>query len=88
MMNCQQTSRLLSQSLDRPLSFKERLALRLHLLLCGACRRFARQLRFLSRTAAGLETRGLADRRVTLGEPARERIKRALRDRGADKPAA
>lgn len=79
MMNCQQTSQLLSQSLDRPLSLKERMGLRLHLLMCGACQRFARQLRFLSRAAAGLETRDLADQRVTLGEPARERIKRALR---------
>lgn len=88
MMNCQQTSRLLSQSLDRPLSFRERLALRLHVSMCGACRRFARQLRFINRAAAELEMRGLADERLTLGERARERIKRALRDLGTNGPVA
>ncbi len=82
MLNCRQTSQLLSQSLDRPLSFRERLSLRLHLLMCGACRRFAKQLRFLRRAMAAMETRALADGRLRLGGRARERIKQAMRDVG------
>lgn len=78
MLNCRQTSQLLSGSLDRSLSLREKLALRIHLLLCDACARFARQLRFLHRLAAELEARSVADERVKLGAGARERIRRAL----------
>ena len=88
MMNCQQTSQLLSQGLDRPLSFRERLALRLHLLMCEACRRFGRQLRFLSRVAAEIETRTLTNEHLRLGERARERIKQAMSDGGKTGPAS
>jgi hypothetical protein len=44
MMTCKQAHRLLSQAQDRRLSWGERLGLRLHLLLCDACRRFSRQI--------------------------------------------
>ncbi|HAF01156.1 MAG TPA: hypothetical protein DCO68_06650 [Methylophilaceae bacterium] len=44
MLNCKQTSQLVSQSLDRNLTLRERLAVRLHLLICKYCRRFQRQL--------------------------------------------
>ncbi len=71
MLNCQGTSRLIPQNLDRPLTSKERLSLRLHLLLCGACRGFARQLRFLRQAMADLEMRTLADDRIKLGEGGR-----------------
>ncbi|OYY50347.1 MAG: hypothetical protein B7X95_01065 [Methylophilaceae bacterium 17-44-8] len=43
MLNCKQTSQLVSQSLDRRLSLQERFALRLHLLLCKYCKRFYQQ---------------------------------------------
>lgn len=86
MMNCQQTSRLLSQGLDRPLSFKERLSLRLHLLMCDACRHFAEQLRFLRQAAAEVEMRTLTNECLRLGERARERIKQAMREGGKTDP--
>ncbi|MDX1914835.1 MAG: zf-HC2 domain-containing protein [Methylophilus sp.] len=44
MLNCKQTSQLVSQSLDRNLTLRERLAVRLHLFICKYCRRFQRQL--------------------------------------------
>lgn len=82
MLNCQETSRLLSQSQDRPLTIKERLSLRLHLLMCDACDRIAQQLRFLRQAAATLEIQALMDDRLRLDERARKRIQRALRDSG------
>jgi hypothetical protein len=47
LLACDEASRLISHSLDRSLSLAERTALRLHLMLCPACRRFRRNLRLL-----------------------------------------
>ncbi|MBK5966699.1 hypothetical protein CCR95_22125 [Thiocystis minor] len=50
MMNCKQATRLMSENLDRPLRWRERIALRLHLLMCGGCRNFKDQIAFLRTT--------------------------------------
>ncbi len=47
MKHCEQSTRLLSEAMERPLARGERLALRWHLMMCGACRRFERQLGWL-----------------------------------------
>jgi hypothetical protein len=44
MLNCQQASQMISQSLDRRLTWRERFNLRLHLLICTYCSRFSQQL--------------------------------------------
>ena len=44
MLDCQQASQLISKSLDRQLSWRERFAVRLHLLICKYCKRFSQQL--------------------------------------------
>jgi len=38
---CREASRLQSEALDQPLSLPQRLGLRLHLLICKWCRRYA-----------------------------------------------
>ena len=47
MLTCRETTRLVSQGLDRELAFGERVALRVHLAICTGCRRTNRQLAFL-----------------------------------------
>jgi hypothetical protein len=47
MLSCKEASALMSQALDRRLSLRERLSLRLHLAICEGCRRFERQMAFL-----------------------------------------
>lgn len=44
MLSCKDTSVLLSQAQDRPLGLRERILLRLHLLVCDGCTHFSRQL--------------------------------------------
>lgn len=44
MLNCKQATQLLSEKQDRPLTTKERIALRFHLSLCGACSKFGKQM--------------------------------------------
>lgn len=53
MPSCEESTRLMSAAMERPLSRSERLALRWHLLMCGACRRFDRHLDWLRRSAQG-----------------------------------
>ncbi|MBU6468142.1 MAG: zf-HC2 domain-containing protein [Betaproteobacteria bacterium] len=40
MMNCRESTALLSESQDRALTFKERVSLRLHLFFCSGCTQF------------------------------------------------
>ncbi|MEO8755196.1 MAG: zf-HC2 domain-containing protein [Casimicrobiaceae bacterium] len=47
LMLCKDATRLVSQMQDRELGPVDRLRLRLHLAWCGACQRFAGQVRFL-----------------------------------------
>jgi predicted anti-sigma-YlaC factor YlaD len=47
MLDCKQASQIISQSLDRPLTLRERLALKLHLLICEYCRQFSQHMQTL-----------------------------------------
>ena len=47
MLSCKQASELMSQEQDRRLSLTERLALRLHVLICDACANYRRQMTVL-----------------------------------------
>jgi hypothetical protein len=77
-MNCKDASALISQSLDRSLSWRERLALRWHLLACEACTRFRKQLLFLRRLLRRLPTELGPDSLFSLSPPAKARLRQAL----------
>ena len=47
MISCKEASRLLSQMQDGPVPLPLHVRIRLHLLLCEACRRFQQQIHFL-----------------------------------------
>ncbi len=49
MLSCREASQIHSQAQERKLGLAERLQLRLHFALCGACANFARQIDFLRR---------------------------------------
>jgi hypothetical protein len=51
MKTCKDISGLLSDSMDRPLTGRERWAVRLHLLICRHCSRFQNHLHFLHKAA-------------------------------------
>jgi hypothetical protein len=57
MMNCKQATELMSQAQDRLLSRRERLALRLHLLICKGCSNYSRQLAFIREAMQRLNDR-------------------------------
>lgn len=79
MLTCKDASRLVSHSQERPLSFRERWGLRIHLWMCANCRRFERQIglmRRLLRQSARRSEAEVAD--LELSAEARERISKAL----------
>jgi len=57
LLSCRETTRLLSQGLDRELAFGERVALRVHFAICLGCRRAGRQMKFLRRAVRELAAR-------------------------------
>jgi len=57
-MSCKETTRLVSQGLDRELAFGERVALRVHYAYCLGCRRAGRQMKFLRQAIQQLPERG------------------------------
>ena len=82
MLSCKDVSRLVSESLDRKLPFMQRLRVRVHLLLCGVCSRFRKQMLFLKDAAhhhlmAFEETETATN--TGLSPEARDRIKRSLK---------
>ncbi len=44
MLNCQDATRLMSQSQERGLSLVERMSLKAHQMMCSGCRHFERQM--------------------------------------------
>jgi hypothetical protein len=46
---CREVHRLVSEGMDRQLSVVERIRMRLHLVVCGACTRFNGQMSLLRR---------------------------------------
>lgn len=54
LLSCKDTTRLVSQGLDRELAFGERVALRVHFAICLGCRRTSRQMHLLRRAVQQL----------------------------------
>jgi hypothetical protein len=52
MRSCRDITRLVLQAQDLALPWRERLAVRLHMLACKACPRFADQLALMRRASA------------------------------------
>ncbi len=85
-LTCDEATRLLSGSQDRDMAGAERLALRVHLFICAACRRYRRQLRFMRDAVRKLLEPSEDDAASvppgpSLSAEARERIKHNLHNR-------
>jgi len=81
LLSCKDTSRLISDAMDRALPFHIRIRMRLHLLICALCQRYQQQLSLvrnvLRSSGAKLDD---ADRSeaLSLSPEAKARIHRAL----------
>ena len=80
MLSCEETFRLVSESLDRQLPLRQRIAVRMHLLMCKACSRARRQLLFMRKAIQHLEDD--IEKAVSLpalSPQARDRMKNLMR---------
>jgi hypothetical protein len=78
MLSCKEASRLISQSLDRPLTVRERLGLRFHLFFCDMCTAFKRQLGVISAAVKQYKTQIENNDSMRLSEEARVRISNSI----------
>jgi len=51
MRSCREITALVSQGLDKKLSFGERMAIGIHVMLCSRCRNFQSQTQFIRKAA-------------------------------------
>lgn len=77
MLKCRELEANSSQLLDGDLPWRVRLSMRLHLLICGHCRRFLEHLRLVRDTMRG---RG----RDQLSDDELEQVKRRLAEANAE----
>lgn len=75
--DCKTVTPTLSESIDRKLSFKERMTIRLHLFTCEACVRYLEQIRVLHDLFHKYQSE-LERSASTLNDDAKARLKSAL----------
>lgn len=75
MLHCDKVSKFVSESMDRDLSLVEKVGVRVHLLMCRHCARFARQLE-LVRNSIRKESNNYPQ--LKLDEDAKKKMKKRL----------
>jgi hypothetical protein len=80
MLNCRQATRLISQSLDAKLPWHRRLQMKVHLLYCVWCRRYAAQLKFLRRATRELPAEAFDATPQKLSSEEKERMNARLQE--------
>lgn len=87
MLVCKEAARLISESYQRPLRWGERVALRVHLMMCDACTNFKEQVRLMHEAARRLtEMQGREPAALHLSDDARIRIGEALAKKPPEGP--
>lgn len=87
MLSCKNANLMVSVSLDRTLSVRERLGVKLHLLMCSACQRVVAQMKLLRAAARRFGSAEEAESNFEhemLSKEARARIRERLRNAGDD----
>src|SRR5258705_13058896 len=76
---CQAVVPVMSESLERRLGLVERTKLRLHLLVCGWCARYLKQIKLLRQAVSQRDSANDSASRLKLTDEARQRISDSLR---------
>jgi len=86
MLNCRQVTRLVSQSMDAKLRWYQVLGMRIHLLYCVWCRRYAAQLQFLREASRNLAPEVEAAPSHKLSNEAKDKIRTRLQEASRNDP--
>ena len=76
---CKTAARLQSEALDHQLTLRQRLGLRIHLVLCKWCSRYGKQITFVQKVAHSHPDEVTTAVPQELSDEARERIRKQLR---------
>lgn len=79
MLNCKQATELASKSLDIKLSFRQKIGLKMHLMMCGLCRAYEKQLRMIKKISPKLDAYIEGQEQHTLPDASKERMKDQLK---------
>lgn len=86
MLSCKEVSRLMSDSLEKQLPLSKRMGIRMHLMMCSACRTARKQMRFVRQLLTGydrwLEENGPEKDGLPAGVA--ERIKKEMAEHAAN----
>lgn len=77
---CKEASQLQSDGFERHLTLMERIRLRIHILICVACRNYSENLELLNNIFHDLRKQKKIDESVSLPDSNRDRIKKALKN--------
>ncbi|WP_404360755.1 zf-HC2 domain-containing protein [Methylotuvimicrobium sp. KM1] len=82
MLTCKEASVLATKAMDGKLTFRERVGLRLHIAMCGLCRRYVRDTKRLREAIrnAGPFVSAMMPESVKLSERSCERITQMLKE--------
>jgi len=78
MMTCKEAAQLISESKDRSLSLRTRIGLRFHLVMCGLCTKYHRNLDVLSRLSKRAGEAVMNASSAGLSADAKKRMKERL----------
>lgn len=86
MLTCKDASHLISESQERPLGFRERWSLKLHLMMCAYCRRFEQQVALMRKALRELGRRAESGSEdiaedIDFTPETQERIRKAVAER-------
>ena len=56
MLNCHQVTRLVSESRERPLTLKEKMKLKVHIMMCSGCRNFEKHIDIIRKAMHGFSS--------------------------------
>ena len=77
-MDCRQSSQIISESLDRKLTLRERFALKFHLFICNACKHFNQQLITLRLTFKKLNADIENDTNIQMPSETKKRLLKSI----------
>ncbi len=76
--SCRETQKLQSRRLDEKLPLVKRCSLWVHCVMCGWCRRYGKQIKFLNKVCSDLPECGDFEKEEAMSSEARERIEKCL----------
>jgi hypothetical protein len=78
MLSCKEASQIISQSLDRQLTMRERFAVKLHLLICKYCKQFSQQLQSIRVALKIASTEIEADDTIKMPSETKKRLMQSI----------